>query len=149
MRFMRQGQNTIDSSWQNSSGSSATSPVTMSIPGTSPGTTPPRSKPRILELADRIGHLAAQLDSILCARAIPSPSFAEDAPTSYPPDTRDVRDRLIDAAAELYDLLLEPMAFLYNKTGVRSYLLLVDPGVGRFCRRPEFFLFFFFFFVSH
>ncbi|KAK0666050.1 S-adenosyl-L-methionine-dependent methyltransferase [Cercophora samala] len=80
--------------------------------------TPAGSRPRILELADRISHSAAQLDTVLRAKSIPSPSFAEDAPAPYPSETDDVRDDIIDAAAELYDLLLEPMALLYKKTGV-------------------------------
>lgn len=96
--------------------SSLSFPSRFSMPGSS---TPSCSKPRILELADRISHSAAHLDSILRAKDVPSPSFAEDAPAPYPSETDDVRDVIVDAAAELYDLLLEPMALLYKKTGVR------------------------------
>ncbi|KAK4642918.1 hypothetical protein QC761_401620 [Podospora bellae-mahoneyi] len=91
------------------------------MPGSS---TPSCSKPRILELADRISHSAAHLDSILRAKDVPSPSFAEDAPAPYPSETDDVRDVIIDAAAELYDLLLEPMALLYKKTGHNNMVCL-------------------------
>lgn len=74
-------------------------------------------RPRIVELADTISQSVAQLDRMLSAKGIRSPSFDEDAPAPYPAETDHVRDVIIDAAAELYDLLLEPMALLYKKTG--------------------------------
>ncbi|RYP66866.1 hypothetical protein DL769_005898 [Monosporascus sp. CRB-8-3] len=67
------------------------------------------SRSRIAELATIISQSVAKLDEMLSVVGMPSPSFDEDAPEPYPAETDDVRDAVIDAAAELYDLLLEPM----------------------------------------
>jgi hypothetical protein len=74
--------------------------------------------PRILELAAIIGKAAAEINTTLTNQGIPSPSFSEDAPESFPQDISDARDIVLDATAELYDILLDPLTLLYQHGGV-------------------------------
>lgn len=76
------------------------------------------STTRIAQLSDIIRQSTDRLDSLLAAKGHPSPSFDQNSPGSYPVETDDVRDKILDATAELYDLVMEPMAMLYKKTGV-------------------------------
>ncbi|KAK0625348.1 S-adenosyl-L-methionine-dependent methyltransferase [Bombardia bombarda] len=74
---------------------------------------------RIMELAQTISASVAEIDKTLSALGLQSPSFDEDAPTEYRPrEVSDARDVVLDATAELHDLLLEPL-FLVKTKGAR------------------------------
>ncbi|KAL2756633.1 hypothetical protein ACRALDRAFT_1080807 [Sodiomyces alcalophilus JCM 7366] len=75
------------------------------------------SQPRILELASTISDSVAKLHQILTAAGQPSPSFDEDAPLAIPKEGSDAQDAILDATSELYDLLLEPLDLLFQKSG--------------------------------
>ncbi|KAI0892116.1 sterigmatocystin 8-O-methyltransferase [Annulohypoxylon nitens] len=72
------------------------------------------STSRLLQLAALIHESVAKLEEALSTKGFPSPSFDEDAPQQFPRDTVDVRDTIIDCAAELQDLLLGPLEILYR-----------------------------------
>ncbi|KAI1443297.1 sterigmatocystin 8-O-methyltransferase [Annulohypoxylon stygium] len=72
------------------------------------------STSRLLQLATLIHESVAKLEEALSTKGFPSPSFDEDAPQQFPRDTVDVRDTIIDCAAELQDLLLGPLEILYR-----------------------------------
>jgi hypothetical protein len=82
----------------------------------------PESTSRIVHLTKVLGQAVADLERVLAENGQPSPSFDPDSPTPFPKETDDVRDVALDAAAEIYDLLMEPMALLYKKTGVSCSL---------------------------
>lgn len=77
-----------------------------------------KGTPRILHLAATINESVKKLQDILSSQGVPSPSFDEDAPVPLPREVNDVRDVAIDAAAELYEILLEPMILLHKKAAV-------------------------------
>lgn len=70
--------------------------------------------PRIVDLATTISGSVMRLHEVLCAQNAPSPSFHEDAPAYFPKEASDARDKILDATAELYDLLLEPLTLIYK-----------------------------------
>lgn len=76
----------------------------------------------ILELAATISNHVSKLHETLVAQDIPSPSFLEDAKPRFPKEAWDARDEVLDAAAELYDLLLEPLTLLYKNHGASTSL---------------------------
>jgi hypothetical protein len=76
------------------------------------------SMPRIVQLASTISESVANIQEVLSTQDIPSPSFDEDATLLFPAAASDARDAVLDAAAELYDVLLEPLTFLYKQSGV-------------------------------
>lgn len=78
----------------------------------------PDSASRIVHLTKVLSQTVADLERVLAEHGQPTPSFDPDSPTPFPTETDDLRDTALDAAAEIYDLLMEPMALLYKKTGV-------------------------------
>ncbi|KAK4207347.1 6-hydroxytryprostatin B O-methyltransferase [Rhypophila decipiens] len=65
---------------------------------------------RIVQLAQTISTSVSQIDQVLTAQGLPPLSFDEDLPAGYlPKELSRVRDAVIDATAELHDLLLEPL----------------------------------------
>ncbi|KAK8120451.1 sterigmatocystin 8-O-methyltransferase [Apiospora kogelbergensis] len=81
---------------------------------------PSSSSPRIVELASKIQSSVIQLQSILDAKGVPSPSFAENAPDRLPREATEAQDAVLDATQELYDLLLDsPAAVLKVTAGGR------------------------------
>jgi hypothetical protein len=76
--------------------------------------------PRIVELAKIISDSVAVMQSALIAKNHLSPSFDEDAVTSLPLDLADVQDRILDASAELHDLLLQPINLITKYGGVSA-----------------------------
>ncbi|KAM7195870.1 6-hydroxytryprostatin B O-methyltransferase [Rhypophila sp. PSN 637] len=65
---------------------------------------------RIVQLAQTISTSVSQIDQVLTAQGLPPLSFDEDLPAGYlPKELSLVRDAVIDATAELHDLLLEPL----------------------------------------
>lgn len=81
------------------------------------------SIPRIVQLAATISESVSKMHEILSAQEVPYPSFEEDAPTSLPKEASDAQDSVLDATAELYDLLLEPLNLIYKHHGVRIMYL--------------------------
>lgn len=82
--------------------------------------------PRIVQLAATIHHSVAKIQKVLDAQGAPSPSFDEDAPPL--PDIGEAQDDVLDATAELHDLLTEPLNLIHRSARVRilhlaSYLL--------------------------
>lgn len=108
-----------------------------SVPGT-----------RIIQLARTISTSVAKIDAALAANGLPSPSFDEDAPASYlPPEIWSAQDAILDATAELHDLLLEPLHLIKKHSGVskrlarpdghmKGYLWVYEPICGDFIVRP-------------
>ncbi|KJZ71732.1 hypothetical protein HIM_08874 [Hirsutella minnesotensis 3608] len=86
--------------------------------------------PRIVELAATISASVTTIDEILTIQGIESPSFREDAPVCFPKEACDARDAVLDATAELYDLLLEPMTSIYKHGGHNNSICL--QAVSRF-----------------
>jgi len=80
---------------------------------------PSTSTPRIVELASKIQASVAQLQSVLDAKGVPSPSFDENAPDRLPREATEAQDAVLDATQELYDLLLESPAAILKATAVR------------------------------
>lgn len=84
--------------------------------------------PRIIQLARTISKSVAKIDAALAAKGLPSPSFHEDAPVGYlPPEISGAQDEVLDATAELHDLLLEPLHLIKKHSGVS----------GRFARPDD------------
>jgi hypothetical protein len=78
----------------------------------------PNTTPRIVELAAQISTSVAQLQEYLSAQGAPTPSFAEDSPEDLPSDVSHLKDVVLDATAELHELLLDPLALLFKFAGV-------------------------------
>lgn len=75
-----------------------------------------------MELAPSIVDGVAQIQTVFSDKGFPFPSFDEDTPQKFPFAAFNARDLVLDASAELYDLLLDPVN-LFLKRG----------SVGRFC----------------
>jgi hypothetical protein len=78
------------------------------------------STTRLTLLATSILESVAKLEGILSKHGFPSPTFDEDAPALLPKETVQVRDSIIDAAAEVQDLLQGPLDLLYRHGAVSS-----------------------------
>ncbi|KAH8897336.1 S-adenosyl-L-methionine-dependent methyltransferase, partial [Thozetella sp. PMI_491] len=72
---------------------------------------------RMVQLAASITASVAEIQEFLSAHDIASPSFDEDAPLSLPREVSAAQNVVLDATAELHDLLLEPMSLLYLHGG--------------------------------
>ncbi|KAI2602759.1 S-adenosyl-L-methionine-dependent methyltransferase [Hypoxylon sp. NC1633] len=72
---------------------------------------------RMSQLADVISRSVANMNEMLSALQVAQPSFSEDAFVSLPNEVSDDKDAILDAAAELYDLLLDPLELLYRHVG--------------------------------
>lgn len=79
----------------------------------------PASTPRIVELSNKIQASVTRLQVLLDAKGLPSPSFDEDAPERLPREADDAQNAILDATAELYDLLLDPPTAILKNTAVR------------------------------
>lgn len=79
----------------------------------------PNNTPRIIELAAQISSSTTQLQEKLAAQGVSTPSFAEDSPENLPADVSALRNAVLDATAELHELLLDPMALLFKFAAVR------------------------------
>ncbi|ROW16957.1 hypothetical protein VPNG_01428 [Cytospora leucostoma] len=72
------------------------------------------STTRLTQLATHILESVAELEEKLSNQGFPSPTFNEDAPALLPKDTVQVRDSIIDAAAEVQDLLQGPLDIIFR-----------------------------------
>ena len=75
--------------------------------------------PRIVELAAQISASVAKLQEKLSAQGAATPSFAENGPESLPNDASSLKDAVLDATAELHEILLDPVLLLYKFASVR------------------------------
>lgn len=74
---------------------------------------------RITELAKTINNSVAELQSVLDSKGLSAPSFAEDAsPDALPSEAQKAQDAVLDATAELHDILLEPTALMLKTISV-------------------------------
>ncbi len=80
--------------------------------------------PRIVELAAQISTSVAQLQEQLSAQGAPTPSFAEDNPETLPANVSHLKDAVLDATAELHELLLDPILLLFKFASVSLPLTL-------------------------
>lgn len=79
--------------------------------------------PRIVEIVAQISTSVAQLQEHLSAAGVPTPAFAEDSPGNLPPEVSHIKDAVLDATAELHELLLDPLALLFKFAGLGSLCL--------------------------
>lgn len=75
--------------------------------------------PRIVSLATVISSSVARIQDIIDAQGAPSPSFDENAP-SLPLEITEAQDAVLDAAAELQDLLTDPLNMIHRSSRVCS-----------------------------
>ncbi len=80
--------------------------------------TPKEYLPRILQLANTISASVANIHQVLAAKGIPPPTFDEDSVFSSPAEIAKDQDAVLDATAELHDLLLEPLNLIHRHCGV-------------------------------
>lgn len=79
------------------------------------------TQPQIVRLAQTISASVDELQEILIAQNAEFPSFEEGAPESIPQSASKARNAILEATAELHDLLLEPSAALFIAGSVRIY----------------------------
>ncbi|KAI1810153.1 sterigmatocystin 8-O-methyltransferase [Poronia punctata] len=70
--------------------------------------------PRIIELAAKISASVTELQELLSAEGVPSPSFDEDSPEHLPPSAFLLQDAVLDATAELHELLMDPIPLTFK-----------------------------------
>jgi hypothetical protein len=70
--------------------------------------------PRIVELAAQISSSVKKLQEKLSAQGAATPSFAENGPEILPDDVSDLKDAVLDATAELHEILLDPLLLLFK-----------------------------------
>ncbi|KAI1809228.1 S-adenosyl-L-methionine-dependent methyltransferase [Poronia punctata] len=72
---------------------------------------------KLLSLAKTISASVAKIEEALSAEEIPSPSFDQDSIFNIPVTVSRDRDIVLDATAELHDLLLEPLNLISKNGG--------------------------------
>jgi hypothetical protein len=79
-----------------------------------------KSVSRNVQLAKVIYESVVELERILSMQNAALPSFDEDAPFYLPRETSSIRDEILDATAELHNVLLGPMELILQQ-GAVSY----------------------------
>jgi hypothetical protein len=74
--------------------------------------------PRIAQLAEDITKSVTKLLEILSTQGVPAPSFDDDGPFFLPKEASNAQDIILDATAELHELLMEPLNLVYKQGGV-------------------------------
>lgn len=74
--------------------------------------------PRIIHPANVISASATKIQEALSAENVPSLSFDEIASNAVPSRVSAEQDSLLDATAELHDLLLELLNLIHRHCGV-------------------------------
>lgn len=72
---------------------------------------------RIVQLAATISLSVAKIQNALDEKGLPSPSFDENAPP-LPGIISEAQSVVLDATAELHDLLTDPMSMIHRSTRV-------------------------------
>ncbi|KAF3404734.1 O-methyltransferase gsfB [Talaromyces pinophilus] len=70
-----------------------------------------------MELAAVISHAVEQIQGILSEKQLPSPSFHENSPYVLPPEAVGYQGKVLDAAGELCDLLVDLFTLLFQHGG--------------------------------
>ncbi|KAJ4371317.1 hypothetical protein N0V83_004534 [Neocucurbitaria cava] len=86
--------------------------------------------PRIVELAAQISSSVTKLQEKLSAQGAATPSFAENGPELLPEDVSSLKDAVLDATAELHEILLDPLLLLFKFASIEN-LVTID-GVCRY-----------------
>ena len=73
---------------------------------------------RLRQLADTISASVRKIEEGLSAKGIATPSFDQDASFNIPLELSTDHDAVLDATAELHDLLLEPLNLVHRHGGV-------------------------------
>jgi hypothetical protein len=75
---------------------------------------------RIVELAGIISNAVNKIQGVLAERGLLQPSFDEDSEYVLPAEAHvvEAQGQALDAAGELYDLLLDPFTLLFRHGGV-------------------------------
>lgn len=74
-------------------------------------------KPRIEQLVATISNSVSKLHELLSSKGLPPPSFDENTRFALPDAAIDYQDSILDATAELHDLLLDPMILIREYGG--------------------------------
>ncbi|KAI2602063.1 S-adenosyl-L-methionine-dependent methyltransferase [Hypoxylon sp. NC1633] len=77
---------------------------------------------RIVHLANTIIASVTKIDESLRVKGLPSPSFDEDVSFNRPAEVAKDHDIVLDATAELHDLLLEPLNLIHRHGGHNNSL---------------------------
>ncbi|KAI1360612.1 O-methyltransferase-domain-containing protein [Xylaria arbuscula] len=85
---------------------------------------------QIEHLAATISKSVAKLREVLAKEGVPSPSFAENAGFVIPQEGLDFQDAILDATAELHDLMLDPLILIREHGGHNNSACL--QFIGRF-----------------
>jgi hypothetical protein len=78
----------------------------------------PNTTPRIIESAAQISTSIAQFQERLSAQGVATPSFAEDSPRNLPASVTHLKGTVLNATAELHELLLDPLALFFKFAAV-------------------------------
>lgn len=87
------------------------------------------SRSRIVQLANTILASVNKIDEFLSAEGIESPSFDQNASFNIPLDITTDHDAVLDATAELHDLLLEPLNLIHRHGGVSKFVCIHNSNV--------------------
>jgi len=68
---------------------------------------------RILELANEISKFTSIVHNHLVSQNLPFPSFSPDFTEPFPEELAEAQDAILDATAELHDLLIPPISALH------------------------------------
>ncbi|KAF2820840.1 putative Sterigmatocystin 8-O-methyltransferase [Ophiobolus disseminans] len=85
---------------------------------------------RIVELAAQISSSVTKLQEQLSAQGAATPSFAENGPDRLPDHVSSLKDAVLDATAELHEILLDPLFLLFKFSSIEN-LVTID-GVCRY-----------------
>ncbi|KAH7087020.1 putative Sterigmatocystin 8-O-methyltransferase [Paraphoma chrysanthemicola] len=80
---------------------------------------------RIVQLARTISASVEKIEEVLVAKGIESPSFDEDVMVNIPLELSPQHDAVLDATAELHDLLLEPLNLIHRHAGHNNSLCML------------------------
>lgn len=75
---------------------------------------------RILDLANTIHKSTSTVHDHLVSQNLPFPSFSPEVSVPLPEELIDAQNAIIDATAELHDLLMPPISALHINGNVRQ-----------------------------
>lgn len=74
--------------------------------------------PRIVQLAENISKSVTILLATLSKHGASAPSFDDDGLFFLPKEASNAQDVILDATAELHELLMEPLSLIFKQGGV-------------------------------
>ncbi|KAK8096995.1 hypothetical protein PG999_012939 [Apiospora kogelbergensis] len=80
--------------------------------------------PRIVELAAQISASVNEFQKRLSDQGLPSPTFDEDGPQTFPEDMYSLRAQILDATAELNEVLTEPLMLIFKFAAISNLISL-------------------------